>query len=1456
MKKLFLLAVALVVFAFPSSAFAATTWDFSQNWDSGYSYGTPIYSSGSPWSSYTTNPNYPCYNTYGADVDGYNYASYYYAGHVGMPYSYYGSSYFYDYYLIYTWPTTPPGAGTMTFWYYCYYASLDVQYTTDGSNWYTCANIASNYSYIYGANTSVEIPGNVKKIRFHTYTYDYYYYGLWVDNIVYTMKDVWVTSITGYDSVNPNAGILNLTATAGTIYAAGVNRVDFLYKGAADATYTLIKSDTTSSDGFTCAWDTDVLYDPAMMLRAIAYSGSTASPGYDVKLNLANPGYKSFGALLPIDGQNIILSANYQKSKTYSTWPDNPWTATNNGAYIQTNWNTSYSSASVGTFVGYKTYFNYVYPYNSPSHSFKIITYSGGTYSVAASGPSTASLQGEQSYTLTGTAFANIAAGAYIGVYMYYCNAYGYTGNNNSGHYYGSDVTSGAFPYYNTYTYYAAPVRATVELEAPYPTVVQFGYSTNKTTVTVVGSSSGDGNGGYSFDWQSLGAVDDANVWMAVRGSNGYSYGKWYFSPAQVHVINRVNATFNTSMNAGALTFQGISRTVPFVQNVTVSWENTYTYSVAAPQYQIETPQNRRYRFDNWSDGGAMSHSLKVTGDMVATNQPIVANYVQQYWLATVSPFPVTAPIDGYYDTGYRVISNASQLIDVTPFKERYFCEGWTATGVNLASDITEANFLITSATLLTWKYRQEFTLIINNDQGVSTGDNNGWYEVGTTLHCSVDPSITNGNSRMACGGYTGTGSLGSGSTNDTGMFQLNAASTITWIWQGQYYVSFSSNLGATSPTSGWFNVGTVVPIYAIPPADSAVTKYTFNSWAGTGAGSTNYAGPDSSQSITVNGAITQHAEWQTWHMLTVVAENGTIVSDPSGWQRLDASVLIRANAPAATAGQRWVAEWFGADPAVVIPRDPANAHAINVSMSAPIEQHILWSTQYLLTVTNTNPSAEVVPPSGASWHYSDEPVVGYAQSSTATKVCSGFAGTGSTPTGTVPYCNFLISQPSSLEWLWSTRPGVPEQFWNMPEEVASDALYLSSKLRFDGDLGLAYYSPSLQTVFYEVYDIEGTQLSSVQVLTGLQDCQGLALGLSFCDKPLITFYNGADHHLYFLCHDTVTTPGWVTAQGWAIKVLDDSGDVGRISTWDTVENNSMIMAYFDSSNAQVKVRCMGGAPTWAQTIPYDGMAAMFLSVAVRPNDGEPVVVFFDASTQALVCSQRKAGVWTTEIVDDSGVAGFFCKVRTSPSGEIYIAYQDASVVNSPVIKVARKTTDAWTIETADANPSGYNLDFALDAAQHPHILSSNGLRFRYARHNGTSWETMTIPNPIGIDGNINVHIGPSGKPVAFYAYSNKIGYMNAFATSLVNIGSTDSGNVNPTGPTGGGSGCFIATAAFGSMSADVVRSLTTTRDALAAGSATTSSMVELYYLVSPAAAATLRDSGAFRAMLRELLAR
>jgi len=76
--------------------------------------------------------------------------------------------------------------------------------------------------------------------------------------------------------------------------------------------------------------------------------------------------------------------------------------------------------------------------------------------------------------------------------------------------------------------------------------------------------------------------------------------------------------------------------------------------------------------------------------------------------------------------------------------------------------------------------------------------------------------------------------------------------------YQEQFYLTMNvnpSNAGSVQPASGWYNVGSSVQISA-----TANSGYQFTSWSGTGSGS--YTGNNNPATITMNGPITETANF------------------------------------------------------------------------------------------------------------------------------------------------------------------------------------------------------------------------------------------------------------------------------------------------------------------------------------------------------------------------------------------------------------------------------------------------------------------------------------------------------------------------------------------------------------------------------------------------------------------
>jgi len=111
------------------------------------------------------------------------------------------------------------------------------------------------------------------------------------------------------------------------------------------------------------------------------------------------------------------------------------------------------------------------------------------------------------------------------------------------------------------------------------------------------------------------------------------------------------------------------------------------------------------------------------------------------------------------------------------------------------------------SAITVTAVYATQWYLTVTSTYGSPTGQ--GWYTSGSSGSSSVtSPASGGAGVQYLCTGWAGTGSApASGSTANTGLFTMSAASSVTWSWVTQYQVTFTSSVIGADTT------GTVVTV-------------------------------------------------------------------------------------------------------------------------------------------------------------------------------------------------------------------------------------------------------------------------------------------------------------------------------------------------------------------------------------------------------------------------------------------------------------------------------------------------------------------------------------------------------------------------------------------------------------------------------------------------------------------
>jgi hypothetical protein len=256
-------------------------------------------------------------------------------------------------------------------------------------------------------------------------------------------------------------------------------------------------------------------------------------------------------------------------------------------------------------------------------------------------------------------------------------------------------------------------------------------------------------------------------------------------------------------------------------------------------------PGSSRYRFNGWTTSDMpeiTDPSRSPTTVLMDKGKTVTANYAIQYavvfdqtgvgsdFLGTVvlvdsSPYTVSSlptPAFWWDKNSVHTFAFQSPLV-VTANAKQY---NWTSTtGLSTAKSgsITVATF-----GSVVGNYRTQYYLTVNSLYD-SPNPTSRWYDAGTSITASVtSPASGPTGTRYICTGWTGAGSVPVSGTATSVTFAINAASSITWNWKTQYFLTVGTiPAGITTiPGQGWYDASTSVTLTAPP-----VTSYTFNHW-------------------------------------------------------------------------------------------------------------------------------------------------------------------------------------------------------------------------------------------------------------------------------------------------------------------------------------------------------------------------------------------------------------------------------------------------------------------------------------------------------------------------------------------------------------------------------------------------------------------------------------------------
>ncbi|RKY88170.1 hypothetical protein DRQ11_04355, partial [candidate division KSB1 bacterium] len=380
------------------------------------------------------------------------------------------------------------------------------------------------------------------------------------------------------------------------------------------------------------------------------------------------------------------------------------------------------------------------------------------------------------------------------------------------------------------------------------------------------------------FNWVS-GSTHTIGVSSPQSGGEGvqYVFSSWSDGGAQSHEITVPSSS--TTYTANFTTQYYLTVISPYGDPQGEGWYDagtTATFSISPTTVSGGT--GVRYVFSSWTGTGSGSYSGTSPSYSVVMNNPIteMANWETEYLLSTsVNPSAggtiSLSPPGDWYPSGTSVSVSATA-------NSGYVFTGWsgdlsgTANPASITMDgpknIT-ANFgLLVDVTITT----DPSGLTVTVDGTDYTSPHTFTWIAGSTHDIGVPSTQSAG-----IGVRYVFSSWSDGGARDHEITIPSSPVTYTANFTTQYYLTVISPHG-NPQGEGWYDAGSTATFSVTSPVGEGTgVRYVFSGWTGSGSGS--YTGSDNPGHVTMNGPITETANWTTQYYLTVNSVRG----DPQG---------------------------------------------------------------------------------------------------------------------------------------------------------------------------------------------------------------------------------------------------------------------------------------------------------------------------------------------------------------------------------------------------------------------------------------------------------------------------------------------------------------------------------------------------------------------------------------------
>ena len=276
----------------------------------------------------------------------------------------------------------------------------------------------------------------------------------------------------------------------------------------------------------------------------------------------------------------------------------------------------------------------------------------------------------------------------------------------------------------------------------------------------------------------------------------------------------------------------------------------------------INAPKGQNYQFSPVTSDGSITATFAIDTFAIITsagsNGAISPSGTISVNYGNDQTFIIT-PVNGYHIA--NVIVDGSSIGTVTSYMftsviaDHTISATFTVDTTTGSTSTTTSTTTMSSSTTSTTPFTFKITVIsAHGSPTLST-----YVNAGASFEATVTTPDGNTTQRWICTGYSIDGGKAITGTSYT-FTNVQAAHTITFNWQEQYYLNVTSAYGITTG-SGWYNSGSTANFSVNTTAtDNTGNRHAFLAWNGTGAGS--YTGSGASQAVIINNPVTETATW------------------------------------------------------------------------------------------------------------------------------------------------------------------------------------------------------------------------------------------------------------------------------------------------------------------------------------------------------------------------------------------------------------------------------------------------------------------------------------------------------------------------------------------------------------------------------------------------------------------